>query len=198
MQLRLMVVDKDISVGPDDLIDQFVIPINISAGSSFSSNYSRNYSRIELTIEVKCLGDDVDENNCVSDGCDVDCNNGECIEISDHPVCICLNGIVGPNCDKIVECLDGICNSGNCTLPNVGNDYQCECLPGFSGMLCEHNIDDCIGVTCNNAGTCVDGVATFSCVCDPGYTGNLCDTEIGLYSFVQCWTSSGPAGRWLG
>ena len=184
MQLQLMVVDKDFSVDPDDLIDQFVIPINISAWSSFSDNYSRNYSRIELTIEVKCLGDDADE-NCVSVGCDMDCNNGECVKQGGESVCICSFGFGGPNCTNITECVPGICNNGNCTQPNGDSDHQCECLPGFSGMLCEHNIDDCIGVTCNNGGTCVDGVATFSCVCDPGYTGDMCDTEIGLYNIIS-------------
>ena len=184
MQLQLMVVDVDMSLGPDDLIDRFVIPINISAGSSFSSNYSENYSRIELTIEVKCLGDDADE-YCVSDGCDMNCNNGECIEIGDDTMCICSSGIIGPNCDTIIACLDGICSSGNCTRPNENNDYQCECPVGFSGMFCEHNIDDCVGVTCNNGGTCVDGVATSSCDCDPGYTGDMCDTEIGLYDIIS-------------
>ena len=190
----------------NDLIDGFLIPINISAGSSFTRNYTGLviYSQIELTIEVRCVGDDVDE-NCVSlDHCrinNVDCNNGMCVNDEDNPLgyeCECLPGLDGPNCTKIMECVPGICNNGNCTQPDENSDYRCECLPGFSGMLCEHNIDDCVGTTCSNGGTCVDGVDTFSCDCDPGYTGDMCDTEIGLYSFVQCWTSSGPAGRWLG
>ena len=67
----MSVNDRDLVLNDsDDLIDHFVIPVNISAGSSITRNYTGryNYVQLELTIEVMCVGNVTDKNG-VLDWC---------------------------------------------------------------------------------------------------------------------------------
>ena len=155
----MSVNDRDLVLNDfDDLIDHFVIPINISAGSSITRNYTGkyNYVQLELTIEVMCVGNDTDD-NCVFDWCrfnSINCNNGSCVNEVEGPRCECNSAFInGDYCTEIDDCMvSNDCQNGDCVDEDGG--YRCECHPGFSGRFCEDNIDDCIGVTCSGAVVC--------------------------------------------
>ena len=135
----------------NDLIDHFMIPINISAGSSMTRNFTGryNYVQFELTVEVTCTANNTDES------------------------CACLPGFTGQLCENnINECI-GVTCSGKGRCVDEDNGYRCECSPG---QLCESDINDCVGVTCSGRGECIDGIQNFSCSCDPGYTGAVCES----------------------
>ncbi len=196
--MNISVIDRDgESDDFDDLVDYFMIPINISAGSSVTSNFTGWYDHVQLefTIEVRCIADenceclpgftgalcDINIDECTG----ITCNGrGRCVDEDNGYHCECLPGFTGALCDiNIDECTGITCNGrGRCV--DEDNGYHCECFPGFTGALCEVNIDECVGVTCNNRGKCVDGAQNFSCNCDPGSTGAPCETGQGNVQYM--------------
>lgn len=175
LELFVSVYDRDIgSDGINDLIDQFIISIDVLIGSSFIQNYTGHSSHAALELGIKVV--------CGINNCQINCNYGCCDD--DNTTCKCIRGIGGPLCDKIVDCMiyDDICRNGNCVEnPDSNNEYRCDCYPGYSGTLCENNIDNCAGIVCSGKGQCLDGNETFSCVCEPGHTGDFCESETGVY-----------------
>ena len=113
----MFITDRD-QADPDDLIDYFSTPINISAGSSLPmiSNFIGiyNYTQLELTIEVRCTAQNNRDENCV-----------------------CLPGFSGPLCElknssSSGDCTGVICNNGGKCV-----DGSCECDPAYTGAMCE-------------------------------------------------------------
>lgn len=57
--------------------------------------------------------------------------------------CVCIDGIVGPNCETNVdECLSSPCANGKC-VDEIGY-FTCSCFNGYEGDLCETEIDECV------------------------------------------------------
>lgn len=115
-----------------------------------------------------------------------------CIPQLNGYICNCSDGLVGTNCQTVVnECSSIPCQNGATCTPVQGS-YSCQCAPGYSGSNCETDINECTSIPCLNGATCQDSVNFYSCMCVPGYSGTNCQTIIDNCQPNPCSYSSTP------
>ena len=119
-ELYIAIMDDDSHTPvnlPNDLIDDFIIPIDSTVPVSVESTSSvlyhgrNNLTEIELSIRVICSPD----------------FTGERCETA-------IDDCVGPlsNCSGNGQCVDGV------------GTFTCDCQPGYTGEYCETNIGECL------------------------------------------------------
>jgi hypothetical protein len=89
-------------------------------------------------------------------------NGGTCDDSSGLPVCTCVAGYEGPNCEtNIDDCVANACVNGRCQ--DGVHAYSCNCDYGFGGPLCNVDVDLCAPTPCADGSRCVDSVTYFEC-----------------------------------
>ncbi|XP_076455491.1 uncharacterized protein LOC143290086 [Babylonia areolata] len=107
-------------------------------------------------------------------------NNGSCV-CSSGGSCPCPQGLQGPRCDQLCQCVHGSCDSSG----------TCQCDPGWQGVKCDTPCaEGTYGQYCLSRCQCQHGNCSTedgTCTCQPGYQGRLCDTPCTAGSYgEQC------------
>ncbi|PNF36740.1 Protein crumbs [Cryptotermes secundus] len=123
----------------------------------------------------------------------ITCDNSPCLNGStctdvknsktgDNFTCTCMEGFVGPVCNK-PYCMEQPCqHGGTCDLTGVAP--LCRCYPGYRGKYCEEDINECAegpdkASPCKNGANCTDGINNYICNCSgTGYKGLNCTEDI--------------------
>ncbi|CAD5112247.1 DgyrCDS1478 [Dimorphilus gyrociliatus] len=113
-------------------------------------------------------------------------NSGTCIRKDGKPVCVCLDGFDGDNCEITLEmgsCTNACNPAGVQNCETKGAYFRCYCKENYTGILCEKelltgrcsSVNECnkqTSVRCNQ----VDYEKSFyNCECLGSYGGSRCE-----------------------
>ncbi|MGH0114826.1 UNVERIFIED_CONTAM: hypothetical protein FKN15_056113 [Acipenser sinensis] len=148
------------------------------------------------------FGDAIVAKNCQPCQCN---NNGSMSEMCNPQTgqCECRQQVVGKQCDKCMENVEGLRCDRSCHCSHIGNNCdattgQCICPPHTIGEKCDlcapnywgHDIiSGCKPCGCNVMGslTLQCNSDTGCCFCRPGFAGEKCtDCKEGYQNFPQC------------
>ncbi|KAJ8020411.1 Neurogenic locus notch-like protein 1 [Holothuria leucospilota] len=130
--------------------------------------------------------EEVDDNPCSP--ANDPCVNGFCFSVSSTvPLCVCMPGFVGTNCDiPLNPCLFLNClNGGQCLVVDSTNAV-CQCTDDFTGSNCETTVSVCQENSCFNQGVCQpDSTASrgYTCACPDRFEGDRCESTVTIPCF---------------